>query len=64
MIGNLLDSLQIKGEDMIEVAEVQPEGRACTHEPCSDILSGWRGMRSTFGPTTLYEIIAPHISIL
>ena len=49
---------------MIEVVEVQPERRICIHEPCSDIMPGWRGMRSTFGYTTLYEIIAHHISIL
>ena len=23
---------------MIEVVEVQPEGRICIHEPCSDIM--------------------------
>jgi hypothetical protein len=48
---------------MIEVAEVQPEGCICIHEPCSDIMPGW-SMQSTFGYTTLCEIIVNHISIL
>lgn len=43
---------------MIEVAEVQPDGRICVHEPCSDTMLGRRGIQSTFGHTTLYEIIA------
>ncbi len=47
---------------MIEVAEVQQEG--CIYEPCLDIMAGWRGMRSMFGCTTLYEIIPHHILIL
>jgi hypothetical protein len=47
---------------MIEVAEVQPDGYI--YEPCLNIMPGWRGMRSTFGYTTLYEIILHHISIL
>ena len=47
---------------MIEVAEVQPEG--CIYELCLDIMLGWRGMRSMFGYTTLYEIILHRISIL
>ncbi len=49
---------------MIEVAEVQPDGCICIHEPCLNIMPDWRGMRSTFGYTTLYEIILHHISIL
>jgi len=49
---------------MVEVAEVQPGGRMCVHEPCSDIMLGRKGMQSTFGYTTLYEIIDHYISIL
>jgi hypothetical protein len=47
---------------MIEVAEVQPE--RCMYEPCLNIMPDWGRMQSTFGHTTLYEIIARHILIL
>jgi len=39
---------------MIEDGGVQPEGCIC--EPCSDISTNWRDMRSGFGYTTLYAI--------
>ena len=38
---------------MIKDGEVRPEGCIC--EPCSDIMTKWRDMRSKFGYTTLGE---------
>lgn len=40
---------------MIGVAEVQQEG--CMHEPCLCVMLGWSGVRSTFGCTTLDELL-------
>jgi hypothetical protein len=39
MLKSPLDSLQIKGDGMIGVAEVRPGG--CIYEPCLDIMPGW-----------------------
>ena len=62
MLKSPLDSLQIKGEKMIGVAEVRPGG--CIYEPCLDIMPGWGGVRSMFGSTALYGIMPCHILIL
>jgi hypothetical protein len=39
---------------MVRDREVRPEGCIC--EPCSDISTSWKDMRSGFGYTTLGEI--------
>ena len=46
---------------MIKDGEVRPEGCIC--EPCSDIMTKWRDMRSKFGYTTLYAIVDREIKI-